>query len=150
MGYRAPAGYFAACMPRDSVPARPLIAIVDDDRSIRNALQNLLKAAGYFTVAFGSAATFLDSPLRASVVCLITDLQMPGMSGLELHEHLTVSGAAIPTIIITARAGELTGELARKAGITCLLTKPFPPDRLLECVHKMLAKAPPRLTIPRS
>jgi FixJ family two-component response regulator len=133
-------------MPKDSVPARPLIAIVDDDRSIRNAIQNLLKAAGYFTIAFGSAATFLDSPLRANVVCLITDMQMPGMSGLQLHEHLTASGTAIPTIVITARAIGL----ARMAGICCFLIKPFPPDQLLECVRKALAAAPPRLTIPRS
>jgi FixJ family two-component response regulator len=131
------------------MPEGPLIAVVDDDRSIRNATQNLLKAAGYLTATFGSAVTFLDSPLRASVVCLVTDMQMPGMSGLELHEHLSASGAAIPTIIITARAGELPGERARMAGITCFLIKPFAPDELIECVGKALANAQTRRNIPR-
>jgi FixJ family two-component response regulator len=128
----------------------PLIAVIDDDRPIREATQDLLKAAGYATATFGNATTFLDSPQRASVACLITDLRMPGMSGLELHQHLARSGAGIPTVIITAHFQELTRERARAAGITCFLTKPFAPDELLECVRKALAQSPPRRTIPRS
>jgi FixJ family two-component response regulator len=149
MGHRGIGGYVGAKIPRARMPEGPIIAVVDDDRSIRNATQNLLKAAGYSTAAFGNAATFLDSPLRASVACLVSDMQMPGMSGLELHEHLTASGAGVPTIIITARPVELTRERAARAGVTCFLVKPFAPDELLECVRKALARPQSRLTIPR-
>src|SRR4029079_19388034 len=126
----------------------PLIAVVDDDRSIRNATQDLLKAAGYATASFGNATTFLDSPLRAQVACLIADIRMPGMTGLELHEYLEMAGAGIPTIIITAHDGELTPERIYAAGITCLLVKPFPPDELLECVRRAVAKSRDHSLIP--
>jgi len=132
------------------MPEGPLIAVVDDDRSIRNATQDLLKAAGFSISIFGNAISFLDSPLRASVACLVTDMRMPGMTGLELHEHLAASGAGIPTIIITAHPEELTRERAREAGVTCFLTKPFAPDELLECVRKALANPRARRTVPKS
>ena len=122
------------------MPESPLIAVVDDDRSIRNATQDLLKAAGYATAVFGNATNFLDSPLRARVACLVADIRMPGMTGLELHEHLAASGTGIPTIIITAHPGELTPQRARDAGITCFLIKPFGPDELVAKVRTMLAQ----------
>jgi FixJ family two-component response regulator len=128
----------------------PLIAVVDDDSSIRNATQDLLKAAGYSTATFGNATTFLDSADRAAVACLVADVRMPGMTGLELHEYLAASGAGIPTIIITAHAGELTPQHACEAGITCFLIKPFAPDELLECVRKAVAKSQAQRPIPRS
>jgi CheY-like chemotaxis protein len=77
-------------------------------------------------------------------------MRMPGMSGLELHEHLATTGAGIPTIVITAHPEELTRERARAVGITCYLTKPFTPDDLLECVRKALARSAGRRTIPKS
>jgi FixJ family two-component response regulator len=131
------------------MPEAPLVAVVDDDMSIRNAMQDLLKAAGYASCTFGNATSFLDSPLRASVACLVTDMRMPGKTGLELHEHLAASGAGIPTVVITAHPGELTRERALAAGITCLLTKPFTPDELLECVHQAIARKARRI-IPKS
>jgi FixJ family two-component response regulator len=127
----------------------PLIAVVDDDMSIRNAMQDLLRAAGFAASTFSNATSFLDSPVRPTVACMVTDMRMPGMSGLELHEHLAASGAGIPTIIITAHPEELAGERARAAGITCVLAKPFTPDELLECVRKALARFAARRTIPR-
>jgi len=132
------------------MPEGPLIAVVDDDRSIRNATQDLLKAAGYAAATFSNATSFLDSPLRATVVCLVADMRMPGMSGLDLHKHLKMSGAGIPTIIITAHPADLAGERARDAGITCFLAKPFTPDELLECVRKAVARPQDGRTIPRS
>jgi FixJ family two-component response regulator len=137
-------------MPRNDILQGPLIAIIDDDKPIRDATQDLLKAAGYSTATFGNATSFLDSPLRDSVACLLTDLRMPGMSGLELHEHLARSGAGIPTVIITAHFQELTRERAREAGITCFLTKPYAPDELLECVRKALARPRSPRAIPKS
>lgn len=131
------------------MPDGPLIAVVDDDMSIRNATQDLLKAAGYTAATFGNATAFLDSPIRARVACLVADIRMPGMTGLELHEYLATSGAGIPTIIITAHPGELTPARAREAGVTCFLIKPFAPDELLECVHRAVARSKGNRTTPR-
>ena len=128
----------------------PLIAVVDDDISIRNATQHLLRSAGYATAAFSNAASFLDSTVRPRVACLVTDLRMPGLTGAQLYEHLAASGGGIPTILITAHPGELDRERLVKAGLTCFLIKPFAPDELLECVRKGLERARARQTIPRS
>ena len=128
----------------------PHIAVVDDDRSIRNATQDLLNAAGFPTFTFENAKSFLGSSVRESVACLVADMRMPGMTGLELHEHLVNSGTGIPTVIITAHPEELMRARAREAGITCFLTKPFSPDELLECVRKALARPRVLRTIPKS
>ena len=127
----------------------PLIAVVDDDMSIRNATQDLLKAAGFTTATFSNATSFLDSPMRPNVACLVADMRMPGMTGIELHELLAASGTGIPTVIITAHPGELRPERTHEAGITCLLIKPFAPDELLECVRKAVVKSQGRRTIPK-
>jgi FixJ family two-component response regulator len=132
------------------MPEGPHIAVVDDDRSIRNATQDLLNAAGFSTFTFENAKSFLGSSVRASVACLIADMRMPGMSGLELHEHLAASGAGIQTVIITAHPEELTRDRAREAGITCFLAKPFTPDELLECVREAIVKSGARRIIPKS
>jgi FixJ family two-component response regulator len=132
------------------MPEGPLIAVVDDDRSVRNAMQDLLNAAGYSTSAFDSARSFLGSTLRGNVACLVTDMRMPGMSGLELHEQLAMSGTNIPTVIITAHPAGLTPEGARKAGIASFLIKPFTPDELLECVREALVNSPALRIIPKS
>lgn len=134
--------------PRDLMSERQLIAVVDDDMSIRNATQDLLKAAGYSAATFSNATSFLDSPVRANVACLVADMRMPGMSGLELHAHLAASGTGIPTVIITAHAEELWRDRASEAGVTCFLIKPFAPSELLKCVRKALAGSQGRRTIP--
>jgi FixJ family two-component response regulator len=117
---------------------------------MRNATQDLLNSAGFSTFTFENAKSFLGSSVRESVACLIADMRMTGMTGLELHEHLVRSGAGIPTVIVTAHPEELTRERAREAGITCYLSKPFTPDELLGCVHEALARPRVRRTIPRS
>ena len=128
---------------------RPLVVIVDDDQSLRNATRDLLKAAGFSTATFEDAESFLGSASRASAACLVADMRMPGMTGLELYQALVASGERIPTVIITAHPEELTQSRARDAGITCYLSKPFAPDDLLECVGEALAKSQ-RGPIPRS
>ena len=128
---------------------RPLVAIVDDDQSLRNATRDLLKAAGFSTATFEDAESFLGSASRASAACLVADMRMPGMTGLELYQALVASGERIPTVIITAHPEELTQSRARDAGITCYLSKPFAPDDLLDCVREALAKSQ-RGPIPRS
>jgi FixJ family two-component response regulator len=128
----------------------PLVAIVDDDKSIRNATQDLLKSAGFSTATFEDAESFLGSSTRASTACVVADMRMPGMTGLELYQELVASGQSIPTVIITAHRDELTRARAHEAGITCYLYKPFAPDELLECVCAALAKSQTCRAIPRS
>lgn len=132
------------------MPGGPLVAIVDDDKSIRNATQDLLKAAGFFTAAFEDAESFLDSPSRDDAACVVADMRMPGMSGLEMYQELVASGHRIPTIIVTAHPEELTQARARDAGITCYLIKPVAPDELLECVQEALASLHTHRGIPKS
>jgi FixJ family two-component response regulator len=131
------------------MPEATLIAVVDDDKSLRNATQDLLKAAGFSTATFEDARSFLGSANRASAACLITDMRMPGMTGLELHQALVASDHRIPTIIITAHPEELPQALARAAGITCYLIKPFAPDELLHSVHEALVNSQARRAIPK-
>jgi len=132
------------------MPESPLVAIVDDDKSIRNATQDLLKAAGFSTATFEDAESFLGSASRASAACVVADMRMRGMTGVQMYQELVASGNAIPTVIITAHPEELAQARARAAGITCYLIKPFAPDELLECVHQALAKSRTRDTIPKS
>lgn len=123
--------------------SRPLIAIVDDDQSIREATSNLLQSAGFLTATFADAESFLTSS-EPRAACLVADMRMPGMSGLQLHQHLIASGASIPTVLITAYPSDATRLRAREAGIVCCLAKPFAPDELLECVRGALAGATPK------
>ena len=95
------------------MPEGPLVAIVDDDKSIRNATENLLKSAGFSTATFESAESFLGSASRASASCMVADMRTPGMTGLELYQELVASGHGIPTVIITAHPEELTQARAR-------------------------------------
>jgi FixJ family two-component response regulator len=117
----------------------PLVAIVDDDSSIRAGIQDLFLSAGFRTSTFESAEGFLDSPVRMTAACLVTDLRMHGMSGLELCRRVAATGHAIPTVLITAYPKELTTVHRREAGIRCYLTKPFTPDELLDCVRAAIA-----------
>src|SRR4030095_918001 len=113
---------------RGEMPEGPLIAVVDDDKSIRNATQNLLKAAGFSTAPFEDAESFLGSASRASAACVVADMRMRGMTGVKLYQELVAAGRAIPTIIITAHPEELALAQPREAGITCCLIKPSTPD----------------------
>jgi len=123
----------------DPVPNKPLVAIVDDDESMRRATSNLLESSGFATATFADAEAFLGSRRHPGVSCLVTDMRMPGMTGLELHESLVASGSGISTVLITAYPDETTRLRARKAGVTCFLAKPVPPEELCECVRSALA-----------
>jgi FixJ family two-component response regulator len=125
------------------MPERPLVAIVDDDASHRRATQNLLRSEGFSTTAFADAESFLAFALRARTDCLVTDMRMPGMSGLELYEALVVAGQHIPTILVSAYTEELTRARALNAGIACFLGKPFAAEDLLECIRKALPQPQP-------
>jgi FixJ family two-component response regulator len=120
------------------LPGKTVIAIVDDDRSVREALTSLVRSLGYRTMAFECAEDLLKSRRRRSVSCVIADVQMPGMTGIELHNRLVASGEPIPTILITAFPDERARERALQAGVIGYLTKPFSEDELLACIGSHL------------
>jgi len=121
------------------VPAVALIAIIDDDESACAAIMGLVRSLGFNTVGFHSAAEFLQSDDVLRTACVIADVQMPGMSGLELHRQLVATGSSIPTILVTAYPDETTRRLALQAGVTSYLAKPVRPENLLDCIRKALA-----------
>jgi FixJ family two-component response regulator len=117
---------------------RQVIAIVDDDALIRETLKDLLDSAGYSSVVFSSAQRFLRSKRLATFACVITDMRMPGTTGIELHQRLVAAGHAIPTILIAAYPDETVRARATRAGILCYLPKPVSSDALLACVDAAL------------
>jgi FixJ family two-component response regulator len=113
----------------------PLISIVDDDSLARDGIRELVESLGYKGVAFISAAHFLESGLIAETLCLITDLQMPGLNGLELQEALRSQGYQTPVIFITAFPNEKYRMRAFDNGAVGFLSKPFDEDELIECLN---------------
>jgi FixJ family two-component response regulator len=117
--------------------AVPLISIVDDDESVREALRGLLRSVGFSVNAFASAEEFLASDQLRIVDCLVLDVRMPGMNGIELQRQLVASHRQIPVILITAYEDEgmraqLTG------GVRAVLIKPFSEEALLNAIHSAL------------
>jgi FixJ family two-component response regulator len=117
-----------------------IIAIVDDDEPLREALGSVLKAAGFSIDTFASAEEFLDSPQRQKMACLILDVRLPGMSGIELQRRLCESGDAIPIIFVTAHGDASLREMVMKAGAAGFLNKPVRSDALLREIHSALEK----------
>jgi FixJ family two-component response regulator len=111
------------------------IAIVDDDTSVQTALQDLIESEGLSTLCFGSAEKFLDSGAHRKAACLIADIRMPGVSGLELQARLKVDRCRIPIIFITAHGDAKMRIQAMRDGAVEFLTKPFDNAVLLETVH---------------
>jgi FixJ family two-component response regulator len=115
-----------------------LVAIVDDDDLMRTAVQGLLKAVGWSAQAFASAEEFLQSGQQRQTACLIADIRMPGMSGLELQARLNADHCRIPTIFITAHGDAKMRMQALRAGAVEFLAKPFDDEALLESVRAAL------------
>lgn len=115
-----------------------MVAIVDDDELIRSALQGMLKSVGLPSQVFASAEEFLDSGQQQQTACLITDILMPGMSGLELQAKLNAQHYRIPTIFITAHGDTKMRMQALRAGAVEFLAKPFDDEVLLESVRAAL------------
>lgn len=123
------------------MPVRQIISVVDDDEPAREAIGALIRAFGFLAIGFESAAAFLKSPDLQRTMCLLADVRMPGMSGLELYLFLVASGTPVPTILITAYPDELTRARAEQAGVVAYLTKPCHPAQLLECIRSALRGA---------
>jgi FixJ family two-component response regulator len=121
--------------------AEPLISIVDDDDSLRTALVGLVRSLGYDARGYGSAEAFLADAKARSSACVVTDIQMPGMSGVDLKERLDRDGSTAPVIMITARTEPGLRERATASGAVCVLQKPFAAEALIACLEKALAAA---------
>lgn len=119
----------------------PLISIVDDDESIRESTEGLVRSLGYRAATFASAEEFLQSDSVDSTSCLITDVQMPGLSGIDLQRGLIAQGVKMPTIFITAFPEEETRARAMNAGALGYLSKPFSEESLLKCLSTALGNS---------
>jgi FixJ family two-component response regulator len=126
-----------------------IVMIVDDDDSIRRAVRRLMKSFGFAVETFASAEEFLDSDRLNKTSCLILDVHMPGMSGLELQERLVASNRAIPIIFITAFTDDRARVRALKSGAVGYLAKPFADEELLNCIHAALKLPIPSTSQPR-
>ena len=119
---------------------KPVISIVDDDASVREGTMDLLNSMGFIAETFQRAEDFLRSDRLRTTACLITDVRMPGMTGLELHHRLVASGALIPTIVITAFPNDPDRLRALQDGVICYLGKPFSQNELLHCIQSALGR----------
>lgn len=115
-----------------------IISIVDDDESVREATEARMKSLGFGARTFSSAADFLASPGIEDTSCMVVDIHMPHMTGVELHRRLIDLGYAIPTILITAYPDEGVRARALAEGVICYLVKPFDDEDLLHCVRLAL------------
>jgi FixJ family two-component response regulator len=118
--------------------APPLISIVDDDDSLRNSLNNLIRSVGFGVQGFSSAEALLKSNQLHDTACLILDVRMPGMNGLELQRHLVATNYGIPIIFITSHADDNARTRALEAGAVDFLYKPFREEALLDAIYKAL------------
>ena len=123
------------------MPKASLVSVVEDDRFFRESMRRLMRSLGYSVEAFPTAADFLASPRLAETACLIADVHMPAMTGLELHRRLIEAGHAIPTILVTAHPDEDVRARALKDGVVCYLRKPVDQEHLLRCVRAALHSA---------
>jgi FixJ family two-component response regulator len=116
----------------------PLISIVDDDEAVREATRSLVRSLGYEAATFRSAEEFLGSAHVVATACLITDVQMPGLSGIELQQRLIANGHRMPMIFVTAFPDDRLRKHVLKSGAIGYLPKPFNEDRLIECIDAAL------------
>ena len=125
------------------MPKSSLVSVVEDDQFFRESMRRLMRSFGYTVEAFPSAADFLASPRLVETGCLIVDVHMPRMTGLELHRHLIEIGHAIPTILVTAYPDIDVRTRALKDGVVCYLRKPVDEKRLVRCLRAALHSGEP-------
>jgi len=117
-----------------------LISIVDDDQFFRDSMRRLLKSLGYAVAVFPSAAEFLGSSQLASTACLVADVHMPAMTGVELYTHLVDAGRAIPTILVTAYPDDNVRKRMLGMGVECYLSKPLEEVKFIACLRSACAR----------
>src|SRR5215813_11271215 len=116
-----------------------LVSVVDDDRFFRESMGRFMRSLGYTVEVFPSAADFLASPRLAETACLIADVHMPAMTGVELHRHLVGAGRAIPTILVTAYPNDDDRARVLSDGVVCYLRKPVDEQHLMRCLDAALS-----------
>ena len=121
----------------------PVVFVVDDDKSVRQAMKRLMKSVGFLVETFPAAEDFLISGRQDVPDCLILDVRMPGRSGLELQAELAASGSMVPIIFISAHEDEEAHSRAMRAGAVAFLQKPFEEQALLEALHEAMRGHPP-------
>jgi FixJ family two-component response regulator len=138
----APQHVGGACMGGEGtgalMPKAFVVSIVDDDRFFRESMGLLMESLGHSVESFSSAANFLASPRLVETACLIADVQMPAMTGIELYRHLIETGRAIPTILVTAYPDDEARARALREGVICYLRKPVDDERLKRCLRAAL------------
>jgi FixJ family two-component response regulator len=120
------------------MPDGPLISIVDDDDALRNSLDDLIRSIGFRTEGFASAEAFLSSSQARDTACLILDVRMPGMNGLDLQRHIVAANWRVPIIFITSHADNDARGRALEAGAVAFLYKPFREEELLDAIDAAL------------
>ena len=127
--------------PAPSRVEMPLISIVDDDEGVRQAVKSLIDSVGFRAEVFDSGEMFLNSPYLSQTDCLITDVRMPGMSGLELQDRLSATGRSIPIVFISAHEDKEARARGLRAGAIDFLQKPFSEDSLLGAISVCLDRS---------
>ena len=125
------------------MPVASLVSVVEDDQFFRESMRRLMRSLGYDAAAFSSAADFLASSRLGETAFLIADVNMPGMTGLALNEHLLQVRYAIPTILVTAYPDDLDQARALNDGVVCYLRKPFDERHLIRCLGAALQSGRP-------
>ena len=120
-----------------------LVSVVEDDQFFRESMGRLMRSLGYTVEAFSSAADFLASPRLSETACLIADVHMPAMTGVELYGRLIDAGHAIPTILVTAYPNDVDRARALHDGVVCYLRKPVDEQHLIRCLHAALTPDEP-------
>lgn len=120
-----------------------LVSVVEDDQFFRDSMGRLMRSLGYTVETFSSAADFLASPRLSETACLIADVQMPAMTGLELYGRLIDAGHAIPTILVTAYPNDADQARALDDGVVCYLRKPVDEQHLIRCLESALTTGEP-------
>ena len=125
------------------MPKAPLILVVDDDQFFRESMRRLMRSLGYAVEAFPSAADLIASPRLVETACLIADVNMPEMTGVELYRRLIETGHAIPTIFVTAFPDDDVRTSVLKEGVVCYLRKPVDEKHLIRCLRAALQSGEP-------
>jgi FixJ family two-component response regulator len=123
------------------LPNSPVISIIDDDAFVRDAIGDLIRSLGYQAATYSSAQDFLKSDTLAETNCVITDLQMPGLSGLDLQRHLISEGFRTPIIFVTAFPKDNARATALNSGAVAFLSKPFEESKLIQSIELALKDA---------
>ena len=122
---------------------KQLLSVVEDDQYFRESMRRLMRSLSYNVEAFSSAADFLASPRLIDTTCLIADVHMPAMTGVELHRHLIEAGYTIPTILVTAYPDDVDRARALNDGVVCYLRKPVDEQHLIPCLRAALESGEP-------